>query len=307
MPAEKRTNTRIILAFAAIYLIWGTTYLAVRIGVTTIPPFLMGAMRYLLACIAFLAWAAAKGEKMINSSVAKNLLLGAIMQTGGQAILFWSEKYISSGFTAILVGTEPIWFILLDKPQWKYCFKNKLVLLGVATGFIGIIVLFRNLFTQSSSISVSHSLQLVASGVALLSAAVWAGGSLYFKYSKTEGSLYLNLGWQLVGGVLSCLIVSGCTGELQGFAFRNISLQSWLSVFYLAVAGSIIAFSCYNWLLTQKPSSVVGTYAYINPMIAVLVGSLLAGEQIVTTQVIGMIIILVSAWLISKAHRQVAA
>ncbi len=304
MPANNRTNTRVILAFAAIYLIWGTTYLAVRIGVTTLPPFLMGAIRYSVAGIAFLVWSATRGEKWLNRSVGKNLLLGALMQTGGQAILFWCEKYISSGFTAILVGTEPIWFILLDKPQWKFCFKNKLVLLGVAAGFIGIIVLFQNLFTQSASVSVSHSIQLVASGVVLLGAAVWAGGSLYFKYSKPEGSLYLNLGWQLAGGVLSCLLVSVCTGELQGFHFQNVSLPSWLSVFYLAIAGSIIALSCYNWLLTQKPSSIVGTYAYINPMIAVLVGSLLVGEQIVTTQVIGMVIILFSAWLINRAHLQ---
>ncbi len=302
MLAKGNTNTRIILAFAAIYLIWGTTYLAVRIGITTLPPFLMGAMRYSVAAAAFLTWAATKKETLFNTPVGRNLLLGALMQTGGQAILFWSEKYISSGFTAILVGTEPIWFILLDKPQWKFCFKNKLVLLGVATGFIGIVVLFQNLFTQSSSMPATHSLQLIASGVALLSAAIWAGGSLYFKYSNTGGSLYLNLGWQLVGGVLSCLIVSGCTGELTGFSFQSVSLQSWLSVFYLAIAGSIIAFSCYNWLLTQKPSSVVGTYAYINPMIAVLVGCLVAGESIIFTQIIGMVIILVSAWLINKAH-----
>ncbi len=107
------------------------------------------------------------------------------MQTGGQAILFWSEKHISSGFTAILVSTEPIWFILLDKPQWKYYFSNKLILTGIAAGFIGIIVLFENL--PGSSLQVQQSLQLIASLVILLSAVLWAGGSLYFKYHHTQG------------------------------------------------------------------------------------------------------------------------
>ena len=294
-------NTRTIIAFAAIYIIWGTTYLAVRIGISTIPPFIMGTMRYSLAGIIFLGYAAVKKEKIFNASVLRNIILGAVMQTGGQAMLFWCEKFISSGFTAILVGTEPIWFILLDKPQWKNCFRNKLVLLGVAVGFIGIVVLFQNLLNKPASIQTGQSLQLAATVVALLSAVLWTGGSLYFKYNKTGGSLYLNLGWQLVGGVLSCIIVAACTHEFSGFAITNISLQSWLSVLYLAIAGSIIALSCYNWLLTQKPSAVVGTYAYINPMIAVLVGYLLASEHIFTNQVIGMFIILFSAYLINKA------
>ena len=303
--ASDRINVRIVLAFAAIYIIWGTTYFAVLVGIKTIPPFIMGAIRYSIAGIAFLMYAIFNKEKIFNRSVLKNILIGALMQTGGQAILFWSEKHISSGFTAILVGTEPIWFIILDKPQWKYCFNNKLILTGIAAGFIGIIVLFENLL--GSSLHVQQSLQLIASLVTLLSAVLWTGGSLYFKYHRTEGSLYLNLGWQLIGGVFSCTLVSLFTHEWIGFAFTEISVQSWFAVFYLALAGSIVAFSCYNWLLTQKPAPVVGTYAYVNPVIAVFVGSLLASEQIYINQVIGMIIILVSAYLINKADVKVKA
>src|ERR1044072_7796437 len=179
MASVNRINVRIVLAFTAIYIIWGTTYFAVLIGIKTIPPFIMGALRYSIAGIAFLMYAVFNKEKIFNRSVLKNILLGAIMQTGGQAILFWSEKHISSGFTAILVGTEPIWFILLDKPQWKYFFNNKLILTGIAAGFIGIIVLFENLL--GNSLHVQQSLQVIASIVTLLSAVLWTGGSLYFK------------------------------------------------------------------------------------------------------------------------------
>ncbi len=301
--ASDKINVRIVLAFAAIYIIWGTTYFAVLVGIKTIPPFIMGAIRYSIAGIAFLMYAVLNKEKVFNSSVLRNILIGAIMQTGGQAILFWSEKHISSGFTAILVGTEPIWFIVLDKPQWKYSFNNKLILTGIAAGFIGIIVLFENLL--GNSLHMHQSLQVIASLVTLLSAVLWTGGSLYFKYHRTEGSLYLNLGWQLIGGVFSCFLVSLFTHEWIDFTFTGISIQSWLAVFYLAFAGSIIAFSCYNWLLTQKPASIVGTYAYVNPVIAVLVGSLLANEQIFINQVAGMIIILISAYLINKADVKV--
>lgn len=295
----KTINIRIILAFAAIYIIWGTTYLAVLIGIKTIPPFIMGAMRYITAGTAFLLYAGFNKEKIFNNSVLKNILIGAIMQTGGQAILFWSEKHISSGFTAILVATEPVWFILLDKPQWKNYFNNKLILTGIVAGFIGIIVLFKNL--PGNIVHTQQSLQVIASIVTLLSAALWTGGSLYFKYHRTEGSLYLNLGWQLIGGVFSCMLVSLLTHEWFDFAFSDIAVQSWLALLYLVFAGSIVAFACYNWLLTQKPAAVVGTYAYINPVIAVLAGSLLAHEQLYTNQLAGMVIILISAFLINKA------
>lgn len=218
MDSDNKINVRIILAFAAIYIIWGTTYFAVLIGIKTIPPFIMGAVRYLIAATAFLTYAVFNKEKIFNHSVLKNVLLGAIMQTGGQAILFWSEKHISSGFTAILVGTEPIWFIVLDKPQWKYCFNNKLILTGIAAGFIGIIVLFENLL--GSSLQAQHSLQVIASIVTLLSAILWAGGSLYFKYHRTEGSLYLNLGWQLTGGVFRVFLLA-CL-HMNGLGFRSL-------------------------------------------------------------------------------------
>lgn len=302
MPSAKKIDIRILLAFAAIYIIWGTTYFAVLIGIKTIPPFIMGAIRYSIAGTAFLLYAVFNKENIFKSSVLKNILIGAIMQTGGQAILFWSEKYISSGFTAILVSTEPIWFIILDKPQWKYYFSNKLILTGIAAGFIGIIVLFENML--GGSLHMQQSIQLIASLITLLSAILWAGGSLYFKYHHTQGSLQLNLGWQLIGGVFACMLVSLFTHEWFNFTLNKISGQSWLAVFYLAVAGSIVAFSCYNWLLKKRPAAIVGTYAYINPVIAVVVGSLLASEQIFINQVIGMVIILFSAYLINKSGTQ---
>lgn len=304
MPVASSNKTRVLLSFAAIYIIWGTTYLAVRIGITTISPFIMGAMRYLVAGTFFILYRISKKEKIFTNDVLRNILLGAVMQTGGQAMLFWAELYISSGFTAVLVATEPIWFIILDKPQWKYYFKNRLILFGIAAGFAGIIILFQN-FLTTSTVEHGQFIQLIASLVTITSALFWTGGSLYFKHHRGTSSANLNIGWQLTGGVISCLIVSMVRGEWNSFNINTISVQSWLSVLYLAFAGSVIAFSCYNWLLTQKPAAIVGTYAYINPVIAVLAGSILLHEKILINQIIGMLVILVSAYLINSANLQV--
>jgi len=292
---------RIALAFAAIYIIWGTTYLAVRIGIETIPPFMMGAVRYSIAGLLFLSYSLLKKERLSWRMIVRNIILGIIMQTGGQAMLFWCEKYISSGLTAILVAAEPIWFILLDKLNWNFYFKSRLMLGGIAAGFVGIVVLFENLLKEPTIPGIDTSMQLIAAIVTLLSGVIWAGGSLYFARRKREGSLYVNLGWQLAGGVISCSLVSALSKEYVGFAVQQVSAISMAAVLYLAIAGSIAAFAAYNWLLTKKPGAVVGTYAYINPVIAVIAGCLLAGEPLFINQFAGMIIILISAYLVNKA------
>ena len=304
MKKAVSTDIFILLAFAAIYIIWGTTYLAVRIGIQTIPPFMMGAMRYLVAATAFLVFCLFKKEVIFTKAVYKNLLLGAVMQTGGQAIIFWAEQYISSGFAAILVATEPIWFILLDKPQWRYYFHNKFIIGGVAAGFAGILLLFKNLLSVHAS-QAGSGLELVASLATIAACLIWTGGSLYFKHHRPAGSVYSSLGWQLAGGAISCLLVCSMRHEWHAVTWSAITFHSWMAVLYLAVAGSIIAFAAYNWLLTKKPAAVVGTYAYINPVIAVIIGSMLMRESITANQIMGMIVILFSAVLINKGNGKV--
>lgn len=294
---EKPATWLVVMAFAAIYIIWGTTYVAIVIGIKTLPPFIMAAIRYIIAAVVLLIICKIRGEVIIVKDAVQKMLLGAVILTGGQASLFWAEKYIESGFTAIIVSTLPLWYVLLDRRLWGSYFKNKYIITGLILGFIGIIILFR----QHASISTDgNSIMQFWGLVSILGACVfWVIGTLYYKNHENSDSLFLNLGWQLMGGCLSSLLVGFVCGELNGFSFVNVSSESWLAVIFLAVAGSLVAFIAFNWLMTVKPAAIVGTYAYVNPVIAVILGWLIADETITGLQVIGMAIVLTSAFMVN--------
>ncbi len=295
----------IILAFAAIYIIWGTTYLVILIGLEDIPPFLMASIRFTIAGVLLVSWCLFKREPLPTArSIGKNSLLGIVILVGGQGVLIWAEQFIASGYTAILGATLPIWFVILDKNQWKSCFSNKYIVGGLLLGFAGILLLFRE-HLDAPFPTEQTRMGMIATLAVLMGCVCWVSGSLYYRYRPAPGSIMLNLGWQLLSGAVFCLGISFIAGELDNFSLSSIGLHAWLAVTYLAVAGSIIAFIAYNWLLTQKPSAVVGTYAYINPVIAVLLGWLIADEIISTYQLTGMMIVLVSAMLINFSKYKV--
>ena len=288
----------IILAFASTYILWGTTYYAVLIGLKTLPPFIMGAVRFLIAGVVLLIICyVRRREKMWNRAIYKDLVLGTVILTGGQGLLFFSELYIPSGYAAILVSTLPLWYVLLDRKNWPVYFSNKLILLGLFLGFCGILLLFERYIGASTGAGTTRFIGLIA----VIGACIcWASGTLYYKNHADQSSLFLNLGWQLIGGFLSSLVVAFFCGEFHGFVVAGVSLNSWLATVYLAIAGSVIAFTAFSWLLTIRPAAIVGTYAYVNPVIAVLLGSLMANEEISLLQIAGMCIILFSAFLVNS-------
>ena len=226
------------------------------------------------------------------------MLLGIVILTGGQGLLAWAELYIPSGYAAILVSTLPLWYVLLDRKNWNIYFKNKLILTGLILGFFGILLLFKKYLGASTGTGVLQLLGLLA----VLGACVcWAAGTLYYKNHVNQSSMFVNLGWQLIGGFLSSLLVGFFSGEFTGFSFAAVSMHSWLATLYLAVAGSLVAFIAFSWLMTVRPAAIVGTYAYVNPVIAVLLGWLMANESITLVQIAGMFIILLSAFLVNSA------
>lgn len=294
----------IFLAFIAIYFIWGTTYLAIRVGLEGFPPFLMASIRFILAGVILLAYCIYKGEKLPSrASLIKNAIIGVIVLIGGQGLLFWSEQYIDSGYAAVLVATLPIWFVVMDRKNWNTYFTNPYIITGVILGFSGILLLFKD--TLQGSFSENVRMQLLASVAVLIGSICWVVGTLYNRSRPARGSMYSNLGWQLVIASGVSLSISFGLGELTTFTFTGISANAWFSVLYLVIAGSVIAFVAYTWLLTQKPSAVVGTYAYINPIVAVFLGWLLAGEVISFYQLLGMTVILASAILVNITRSQV--
>jgi drug/metabolite transporter (DMT)-like permease len=289
----------VLIAFASTYIIWGTTYFAILVGLETIPPFFMASMRFLIAGIVLLIIAGLRGENIWAPGIYKNMTLGIIILTGGQGLLFWAEQYIPSGYAAILVSTLPLWYVLLDRKNWSSYFKNKLILTGLILGFFGILLLFKKYLGASTGSSFLQFLGLLA---VLLACICWAAGTLYYKNHGNQKSMFLNLGWQLMGGFLSSLLIGFFSGELNSFSLAGVSINSWLATLYLAVAGSLVAFIAFSWLMTVRPAAIVGTYAYVNPVIAVLLGWLLANEAITIPQVAGMLIILFSAFLVNSPN-----
>ncbi len=287
----------VLTAFIVVYILWGTTYIAIVIGLETLPPFIMAAIRFLIAGGILLIFSMLRGENLWVPGIYKNLMLGVVILTGGQGLLIWAEQYIPSGYAAIIVSSLPLWYVLLDKKNWNIYFKNKLILTGLVLGFFGILLLFQKYIGVPGG---THLLQVLGMVAVVFACICWATGTLYYKNHVNQNSIFLNLGWQLTGGFLSSLAIGFISGEFSGFSFARVSMHSWLATIYLAVIGSLVAFIAFNWLLTVKPAAIVGTYAYVNPVIAVILGWLIADENINLLQIAGMIIILLSAFLVNS-------
>ena len=221
-------------------------------------------------------------------------MLGAFMLTLGQGLLFWAEQYLSSGLTAVFIATLPVCYILVDRRNWKEYFGSKLTLISITMGLAGILVLFRDQATAGQG---SSNMAVIASLVVVGSCICWAIGSLYYKNNLSKGSLFCDVGWQLIGGAITCILISFSADNLDSFSFSNMSPKAWGAILYLAIAGSIVAFIASYYLLSVRPAAIVGTYAYVNPIIAVLLGFAIADEKISVSQIIGIVIILVAAYL----------
>lgn len=296
--APSKINWKIILAFAAVYIIWGTTYLAIRIGIESMPPFTMAGLRYVIAGVLMLLYIQIKGEILFDKTVIRNLLLGAFMLTCGQGTIFWAEKYVPSGLTAVLISTAPIWYIVADKKHWRNYFTSKLTLFSILLGLAGVWLLFKDQAITGNG--TSSSMMILASIVIIVACLCWVSASLYYKYNHNPGSLFKNIGWQLIGGAVGCLLVGTFMGEWGQFNITQVTARSWGALLYLAIAGSIVAFTAMFWLLERRPAPVVGTYAYVNPVIAVILGYFIADELITGSQIIGMAIILIAAYLANR-------
>jgi drug/metabolite transporter (DMT)-like permease len=300
---QKNASTLlVIIAFAIVYIVWGSTYFSIRVALGGgFPPMLLGACRFLLAGILLLAWCAIKGEKLfilknvLNSSVSGILLL--FISIG---IVMWVEQTLPSAMVAILVSAAPIWFVLLDVPKWGESFKNKWTIFGLIIGFGGVILLFAEQVIQvfadkGISSNLWEMLMLIGGSMA------WTGGSIYSKYKSSGGSGPVNAAWQmLVAGILF-IPASYISGEVQHVHWGAITANAWMGMGYLVVFGSIAAFSAYVWLLQVRPTAQVSTYAYVNPVVAVLLGIFFAHENISVLQIVGLGVILGSVLLINLA------
>lgn len=289
----------VIIAFATVYIVWGSTYFFIRMAMPAIPPLLLGAMRFITAGALTMIWCIIKGEKIfILKSIVTSAIAGILLLCGGNGAVIWAEQKLPSAMVAILVSAAPIWFVLLDRVNWGVNFKSRSTIAGLLVGFAGVILLFgeqlNNIFAGGSVGSKLPDMFLL-----ILGAIAWSAGSLYSKHNPSEGSAAVNVAWQMLIAGLIFLPGSIIHGEFKDLQLQSIPLKSWLALGYLVVFGSIAAFSAYVWLLQVRPATQVSTYAYVNPVIAVILGILFAGEHISILQVTGLFIILGSVLLIN--------
>ncbi len=304
---ETRTSGKpakllVIAAFAALFIIWGSTYLGIMIAIKSIPPFFMLGARFSIAGLVLFVWCIIKGEKIPSLKLFITIGIGGVLMLFmGNGAVTWAEQYLPSGLAAIIVATVPLWFVLLDKRQWEFNFSNKLIIIGIITGFAGVLLLFAG---KGSIDFFGNKLKLTSFFVLLTGTIGWATGSLYSKYKEVNASVTMKAAVQMLSAGIVALSTGALTGEQEGFIIKNVSLSSILALSYLIVMGSLVAYMAYIWLLSVRPPSLVGTYAYVNPLVAVFLGWLIAGEAITHVQIAALVVILAGVILVNFSAEQ---
>jgi drug/metabolite transporter (DMT)-like permease len=299
--AQRKTSPlMVVIAFATVYLVWGSTYFFIQRAIQHIPVFILGAIRFLIAGAILLAWCAIKGEKIFNwSQIKPAAVSGLLMLFVGNGAVIWAEQSLPSSLVAVLVSSAPIWFVVLDKPKWKENLTSRPTIAGLIVGFIGVILLFSEQTTKAMGAGNGH--QVIGLIVLIIGAMSWAGGSLYSKYKSTTGTATGNSGWQMMAAGIAFLPGSFINNEWSTFNVQAVTAEGWFSLFYLITMGSLAGFSAYVWLLQVRPATQVSTYAYVNPVVAVLLGVLFANEHMSLVQIAGLAVILASVLLINLA------
>ncbi len=290
----------VVLAFATVYLVWGSTYFFIQRAVQHIPPMLLGALRFSASGILLMAWCIIRGEKIFTwQQIKPAAITGLLLLFIGTGIVIWVEKTLPSSLVAVLLSSQPLWFIVLDKRHWKDNFKSRNIVIGLIIGFAGVILLFSEEAATALSTS-KGSLQVTSFLILLLGAISWCSGSLYSKYNS-KGPAIVSSSWQMLAAGIAFIPAIFIDNEWSGFAWSTVTTGAWLSVLYLVFMGSLAAYSAYVWLLSVRPATQVSTHAYVNPVVAVLLGAIFASEHISLLQIAGLATILLSVLLINIA------
>lgn len=284
----------VVLCFVAIYLIWGSTYLAIRYAVETIPPLYTAGIRHLSAGSILFLWCLAKRLRPTWAQIRASLIIGIFFFLVGHGSLHWAEQKVPSGLASLLIASEPIWVFLLSAAAAKQWHWNSTLLAGILLGLGGVGLLMR----RSALTSVPG---LFASSLAVvISALSWSAGVVYGRRSHLSGHPLLLSALSLLAGSVQLLLVGTIAGEYRGFSFALVSLRSWLSLGYLIVFGSVVAFTAYNWLLEHYSPTLVATHTYINPIVAVLLGWLLAGEAVTLNVLLSAAMVVSAVMLVDR-------
>lgn len=291
---------RIWLALFSIYIIWGSTYLAIQFAIESMPPFLMASLRFLVAGGILYVWRILAGDTPPQSIHWRStIVIGLFLLLGGNGGVVWAEQRVSSGITSVLIGATPLWMVLLDairpggtRPQTK-------TILGVILGFSGIFFLIGPFEAQS----MQGSIDLLGAVVLLLAAMLWATGSIYGRQVQLPASPLLTTGMEMLAGGVGLFVLGTALGEWNRLDIQAIQTSSILGFLYLIFFGSLVAYSAYSWLLRVAPIPLIATYAYVNPLVAIFLGVVIANEPFTLRTLISTFII-VGAVALINATRQ---
>ena len=288
-------SIKLALAFAAIYLVWGSTYLAIRYAVETIPPLVAAGIRHTIAGGILLAWACLRGYRPRREHWLAGIVLGALFFFVGHGTLHWAEQHVASGLAALLIATEPMFILVLAwlSGQQKI---SRISALGLAFGVVGVAIL------TGAEVSAKNT-SLIGLLAVLLGSLSWSAGVVISPKLKLPTDALARTAVPLVCGAVMLLTTAGITGEFRGLHWSAISLKSIFGLGYLIVFGSIVAFTAYTWLLQRCPPTLVATHTYANPVVAVLLGWLMASEPLTMRLVLASIAILGAIVLIRRGER----
>ena len=292
-------KVRIWIALIAVYITWGSTYLAIRFAVETIPPFLMAGVRFLIAGAILYAWRRLSGDSLPNRIQWRSAaIVGLFLLLGGNGGVVWAEQRVASGITALIVGSAPLFMVLIDalrpggqRPNWQTAS-------GVLVGFLGIALLI------GPSQWTGNHLQMDTAGVAVLMLAsiFWAIGSLYNRGAQLPDSPLLGTSMEMLAGSAGLFVMGTLTGEWGQLNLAAIAPRSIWGLLYLITFGSMVGYASYTWLLRVAPTPLVSTYAYVNPLIAILLGSLLAKEALTPRLLVAALVIIGALALINTGR-----
>ena len=296
-------KTKIWIALLALYIVWGSTYLAIRFSVETIPPFLHASIRFLISGVILFTWRRLAGDPSPTWSNWKSTaIVGTLLLLGGNGLVALAERTVPSGIAALMISTSPFWLVMFEsfrtggsKPNWQS-------ILGLVIGFIGVFILIGPAEITGSG----QRIDTFGAILLLFAPFLWSLGSIYARGADMPKSTLMSTGMQMLTGAVSLFIVSLVTGELNGFSFTAVSMRSWLGLLYLITFGSLVGFVSYGWLLHNAPVSLMSTYAYVNPVVAVFLGWLLANEELNARIAFASAIIIGAVIMINYA-RQIAA
>jgi drug/metabolite transporter (DMT)-like permease len=299
MTTGPNQRLKVILAFALVYVFWGSTYLAIGIADDEhLPPFVMCAIRFLIAGPIMMAACAAMGRqiRVTREQFVKLAIIGCLLLVGGNGGLAWAEQYVPTGFAALIIAITPIWFVLLEAFAFRGDRLSRRGLTGVLLGIGGIAVLFWPKFEYRDTLGM---MQLVCSTTLLFSSFSWAFGSVLSRKWQLAVDPFVATAWEMIFAGVGHVVVSLVSGQYKHAVFTQ---RGMLAVLYLVVFGSWVGYSAYVWLLKHVPTPKVATYAYVNPIVAVFLGWLILHESIDIYIAIGSAVIVVAVALVTTAQ-----